>query len=338
VYSPRMTVGACVRVRLCGRSCVRALAWSGWVPGGTWGAPSSPVLVAAAAVDSGRNPGVGPGDALLLTFDQAVAPLPLPDTAAVLEVFAFAPPFPANAVALSGTWQGPAALRLSLGAGTAALVPWARWNVGALEVRTRPEGELSVVVGRWKGAIHRRFRLPRGAVAGGGARGPPVPCSRCPTTHTPCAPPPPSDPLGARMCGVHTVVALGIRLATACPPVPARVFRVHPACNPWPRAPGERQRRVQPVRQRGGGRGGQLGRRPHRRRRAPLQPGRAGHRDHAPHGGRLRCPRRCAAVGRRRRLWVASGGWRPTRGEVVPTCRCSTPPRKHPPTCIHARM
>jgi hypothetical protein len=40
--------------------------------GGTWGVPAPPSLVLVEAWDSGQGEGLGPGDTLVLTFDQEV--------------------------------------------------------------------------------------------------------------------------------------------------------------------------------------------------------------------------------------------------------------------------
>ena len=116
---------------------------------GTWGAPSPPRLLWAAARDTGRNPGLDTGDSLLLRFDQAVTQLSLPSTAAVLALLAFSPRLPVpeggGGVACAGSWVDASTLTVTFNwtIPASSRPGWVVWNVGALTVSIMPSGNLT---------------------------------------------------------------------------------------------------------------------------------------------------------------------------------------------------
>jgi hypothetical protein len=116
------------------------------VVGGTWGAPSPPEILRATAVDSGANVGFDTGDSLVLVFDQAVAPVDVSSTEAVLNLLAFTPSLPgAGLVRCVGQWtNGTTVLRLEFSfGGPAATRPWLASNVGVLAVRVQTSAGLT---------------------------------------------------------------------------------------------------------------------------------------------------------------------------------------------------
>ncbi len=113
------------------------------VVGGTWGVPTPPAIVDAAAADGGQNVGLGTGDTLTLTFDQAVrqvAGLQVPD--ALTALLSFQPPLPSSVV-VTGAWGSPTSLVLSLAVAGGPPPNWTRWNVGALTVAVLPSANLT---------------------------------------------------------------------------------------------------------------------------------------------------------------------------------------------------
>ncbi len=108
--------------------------------GGTWGAPSPPVILRAVAVDSGANVGLDTGDTLLIVFDQAVAPVDVSNATAVSALFEFSPPLlVSNGIYCSGRWMhNGTTLSLVFAFDTpAAGRLWLPFNVGSLSVRVR---------------------------------------------------------------------------------------------------------------------------------------------------------------------------------------------------------
>jgi hypothetical protein len=114
--------------------------------GGTWGVPGAVNLVSAAAVDSGRNPGLDTGDSLDLVFDQPVSPVPVGSTSAVLGLLAFTPAFPTGSVLLVGTWRPPLTLSIAITflqpAGALGAPARSAWPVSGFSVSTLPSAGL----------------------------------------------------------------------------------------------------------------------------------------------------------------------------------------------------
>jgi hypothetical protein len=115
--------------------------------GGSWGAASQPLflaLQAGVAMDYGAQPGLGPGDALLLRFNQPVRQVPVGSTALVDALLSFSPPASLWATNYTGTWVAFTALLVTVlavpggvvGAGGSAAV-------GSLAVTVLPSGNLT---------------------------------------------------------------------------------------------------------------------------------------------------------------------------------------------------
>jgi hypothetical protein len=115
---------------------------------GTWGNATAPRFADFApvvALDYGAQPGLGPGDALLLRFDQPVVQVPVGNKTALDRLFTFQPSYWAGDY--SGVWLSLSALLVtvrSLGPAVPS-TPSLRAStaVGALQVSVVPEGGLT---------------------------------------------------------------------------------------------------------------------------------------------------------------------------------------------------
>ncbi len=120
---------------------------------GTWGDASQPQFLSTAdavlALDLGGQPGLGPGDGLLLRFNQPVRRVPVATKAAIDSVLAFEPP--GWAASYTGQWLEFNALLITVGslAPGAATDPGFRrqTSVGSLGVTVLPQGNLTSLDG-----------------------------------------------------------------------------------------------------------------------------------------------------------------------------------------------
>jgi hypothetical protein len=131
--SVRMTVGG---VRSAGAGALSLLPPTTVTVGGTWGSPSAPSIVVAAATGAGQSAGLGTGDSLLLVFDQVVQQVGVDSSAAVSALLAFTPPLPLGVVTVVGAWVNQTSLSLQLTCDEAAWgqVDRSQWAVGRLVV------------------------------------------------------------------------------------------------------------------------------------------------------------------------------------------------------------
>jgi hypothetical protein len=117
---------------------------AGVVLGGTWGASSQPQfrsVTPAIALDYGAQPGLGPGDAVLLLFNQPVKPVPVGTRRDLDALLAFDPP--GWALEYNASWvQGNTALLVTVVA-VGPDAPLSR----PLRVFVRPEGGLTSLDG-----------------------------------------------------------------------------------------------------------------------------------------------------------------------------------------------
>lgn len=118
---------------------------------GSWGDASQPQFLStlpAIAVDTGGQPGLGPGDTLLLRFNQPVRKVPVGTVDDIARLLVFDPP---NwAVDARGAWVDSNVLAVTVVAvGTGAGAPEFRWatRVGALRVSVQPSGNLTSLDG-----------------------------------------------------------------------------------------------------------------------------------------------------------------------------------------------
>ncbi len=115
---------------------------------GSWGDASQPHFLAvlpAIALDLGAGPGLGPGDAVALRFNQPVAPVPVASKAHLDGLLAFQPQDWADNY--TGTWLDPTTLlvtAVSVAGGNMALPLFrAATRVGGLRVTVLPSGNLT---------------------------------------------------------------------------------------------------------------------------------------------------------------------------------------------------